>query len=199
MKEQINMVYIDDSPDVTLEEYLDNYVSDEYEMVFESILYRPEEGYDSLLNDPKVQRANIVFIDSKLFENRTRTNERVQGEQIKLVMKNIFPYIEVVIVTQNEMNPDIQMIEKYKRSNTDIQPQQYYSNIIPSYINDAIIRIKENRIIGQQFSENENWDKLLKDRILAALKGSNKYEGLNKADIDELVNAFKRIQEKLDA
>lgn len=45
----------------------------------------------------------MIFIDSQLFQNNTASNGKYTGEQFKLILKKIFPYIEVIVITQNEI------------------------------------------------------------------------------------------------
>ena len=72
--DKINVVYIDDMPDTHLEKYFDKYYKNEnYEICYNSVLFDSNDGYESLLNNPVIQSANIIFIDSILFENRSVT------------------------------------------------------------------------------------------------------------------------------
>ena len=76
--EKIKIVYIDDSPDTNLDEYFDkNYQNAVYE--YSLVFFNPTAGYESLLEDIQIQTANIIFIDSRLFENHTTTGEKFSG------------------------------------------------------------------------------------------------------------------------
>lgn len=197
--EQIKIVYIDDKPDTDLDEYFDrHYVNAEYEKNYELITFDPNDGYESLLQDYKVQSAHIIFVDSRLFENRTATIGKFTGEEFKLVLQKFYPFIEVVVITQNGKDPDIDMIEKFKYGSNCQSAQQYYSNEIPKCINNAIKRIKQYRILASRINQNDSWEKLLKEKVLGTLNGTNKYDSLTKSDIDELINAFKLIQERIN-
>lgn len=198
--EEIRILYIDDKPDENFDEYLDKYCSDEkHKYIYEFIKFEPKEGYYSLLQDYRVQSANIIFIDSRLFENRTAKDGKFTGEEFKLVLQKFYPFIEVIVITQNGKDPDIDMIEKYKYGTDTKLAQHYYSGFIPNYINDAIKRIKQYRIIGARINQNDIWEKFIKENVLATLEGLNKYDALTKKDIDELVSAFKTIQERINA
>ena len=197
--EQVRILYIDDTPDPDLDEYFDRYYeNDEYEKVYEIIQFDPNNGYESLLQDFKVQSANIIFVDSRLFENITAAAGKFTGEEFKLVLQKFYPFIEVIVITQNGKDPDIDMIEKFKYESGSQSAQQYYSNEIPKCINNAIKRIKQYRILASRINQNDSWEKLLKEKVLGTLEGKNKYDSLTKADIDELINAFKLIQERID-
>lgn len=197
--EQIRILYIDDKPDPDLDEYFDRYYkNDEYEKVYEIIQFDPNNGYESLLQDFKVQSANIIFVDSRLFENKTAVSGKFTGEEFKLVLQKFYPFIEVIVITQNGKDPDIDMIEKFKYESGSQSARQYYSNEIPKCINNAIKRIKQYRILASRINQNDSWEKLLKEKVLGTLEGTNKYDSLTKSDIDELINAFKLIQERVN-
>ena len=197
--EQIRILYIDDKPDPDLDEYFDRYYeNDEYEKVYEIIQFDPNNGYESLLQDFKVQFANIIFVDSRLFENKTAVSGKFTGEEFKLVLQKFYPFIEVIVITQNGKDPDIDMIEKFKYESGSQSARQYYSNEIPKCINNAIKRIKQYRILASRITQNDSWEKLLKEKVLGTLEGTNKYDSLTKSDIDELINAFKLIQERVN-
>ena len=197
--EQIRILYIDDKPDPNLDEYFDRYYKiDEYEKVYEIIQFDPNNGYESLLQDSKVQSANIIFVDSRLFENKTAVSGKFTGEEFKLVLQKFYPFIEVIVITQNGKDPDIDMIEKFKYESGYQYAWQYYSNEIPKCINNAIKRIKQYRILASRINQNDSWEKLLKEKVLDTLEGTNIYDSLTKSDIDELINAFKLIQERIN-
>ena len=197
--EQIRILYIDDKPDPDLDEYFDRYYeNDEYEKVYEIIQFDPNNGYESLLQDFKVQSANIIFVDSRLFENKTAVSGKFTGEEFKLVLQKFYPFIEVIVITQNGKDPDIDMIEKFKYESGSQSARQYYSNEIPKCINNAIKRIKQYRILASRINQNDSWEKLLKEKVLGTLEGTNQYDSLTKSDIDELINAFKLIQERVN-
>ena len=86
--EQIRILYIDDKPDTDLDEYFDRYYqNDEYEKNYDLLQFNPNDGYESLLQDYRVQSANIIFVDSRLFENRNATAGKCTGEEFKLVLQ----------------------------------------------------------------------------------------------------------------
>ena len=112
--EKFNILYIDDNPEPSLGKYLDReYKNSEYETKYSELKFDPENGYESLIRDPKVQSANIIFIDSKLFENRTARNGKFSGEEFKIILRKYYPFIEVVVITQNEPDLKVGTISKY--------------------------------------------------------------------------------------
>ena len=197
MMERYSLIYIDDKPDEALTRYLDRELSNEdYQIDFSEIVFHPEEGYESLLT-PTIKGANIIIIDSLLFENKTATGGKFTGEEFKLFLKKYCPFIEVIVITQNGDELGINKVSKYNK--TSIQTAaQYYASIIPKQINEAIGNIQQYRRLASIFSKNDIWETMIKEKVIDALNGINPYEDLTKEDIDNLIAAFKEVQESLD-
>lgn len=194
MKEKIKIIYIDDAPDFGLSEYLSEYKQDDYEFESIDIHFESNKGYEGLIRDPKVTSANIIFIDSKLFENRKASDGKFTGEEFKVILKKLFPFIEVIVITQNEVQPGYETIKKYSHQQ-NINVKEYYGEIIPNKIEDAIRRICESRKIMSTIQNNNRWEKLLVEKIYNSLNGLNTYDELSKEDIDNIINIFKKIHE----
>lgn len=62
--ETLKILYIDDHPETSLSKYLDKYKSPSCEIDYSDIEFKPDEGYESLINNSDVKSANIIFIDS---------------------------------------------------------------------------------------------------------------------------------------
>ena len=196
--EKYSLVYIDDNPETALSRYLDEeFKSDNYEINCSEIIFKPEEGYESLLSDQRVCSANIILIDSWLFENRTEANAKFTGEEFKLILKKLFPFIEVIVITQNGTDSNIRKIAKYDKSLAE-SASEYYASKLPKIINQAVSDIQQYRLLADLVKKNDTWEDVLKDEVIATLKGSNTYDKLTKDDIDRLISAFKEIQENLN-
>ena len=196
--EKYSLVYIDDKPEAALTRFLDKeFHSALYEIDCSEVIFHPEEGYESLLSDPKVKAANIVLIDSWLFENRTATGGKFTGEEFKLVLKKFYPFIEVIVITQNGTEGEIQKFAKYDKS-CGQSASEYYADKLPKIIDSAVDSIRQYRLLADLIEKNDSWEEVIKDKVIEALKGKNTYDELTKTDIDNLIIAFKEIQEKLD-
>lgn len=196
--EKYSLVYIDDNPETALSRYLDEeFKSDNYEINCSEIIFKPEEGYESLLSDQRVCSANIILIDSWLFENRTAANAKFTGEEFKLILKKLFPFIEVIVITQNGTDSNIRKIAKYDKSLAE-SASEYYASKLPKIINQAVSDIQQYRLLADLVKKNDTWEDVLKDEVIATLKGSNTYDKLTKDDIDRLISDFKEIQENLN-
>lgn len=196
--ERYSIVYIDDKPEGALERYLDKeFHSDRYEVEFSDLVFYPEEGYESLLSNPKVRSANIILVDSWLFENRTANGGKFTGEEFKLVLKKFFPFIEVIVITQNGIESEITKIAKYDKS-CGKTASEYYAGLLPSIIDGAVDNIHQYRLLAELINENDSWEKVVKEKVIDTLKGKKVYDELTKSDIDELIQAFREIQEIID-
>ncbi len=198
MKDTIVLLYIDDRPETSLSKYLDEeYSHEKYTTQYADIWFKPQDGYESLLTNPKVKSADVIFVDSRLFENRTAIQGKFTGEEFKFVLKKISPYKEVIVITQNGTDGEIDMIAKYD-TNSEITSTEYYSVQLKDKIDAAIANIEQYWLLYEKMNENNNWDAVLKDKVIATLTGNDAYDELTKSDIDTLVLAFKEIREKFN-
>lgn len=195
--EVFNLLYIDDNPEQALGRYLDGYTNLAYQIQYSEITFIPDEGYDSLIKNPKVQTANIIFIDERLFENRSYIDSKFSGEEFKIILRKIYPFIEVIVITQNEPDSMVGTISKYD-ANCGVTPSEYYARKLPSYINEAIKNILIYRRLAEKLENKGEWEVALVEKIVNSLQGIGTYDELSKHDIDQLILAFKEIQEKID-
>lgn len=194
------LLYIDDSLEAGLGRYLDREYKNEnpdFQTEYVEITFNPDEGYESLIRNPLVQSANIIFIDSKLFENRSVSSGKFSGEEFKIILKKYYPFIEVIVITQNAPDANVGTISKYD-SNCGKTASEYYKEHLPPYIDSAIVKILIYRRLAEKLENNSEWETILKEKIINSLNGVGTYDELTKSDIDQLIKAFKVIQEKLD-
>lgn len=197
--QKFNILYIDDIPDSGLESYLDReYTNPDFETKFSEIIFNPEDGYESLIRNPKVKSANIIFIDSKLFVNQKVTSGKFSGEEFKIILKKYYPFIEVIVISQNGDDPSVNIISKHDPSGGRTS-SEYYSEHLPAYIEKATDNILIYRRLAEKLEINASWEATLKEKIINSLNGVGKYDELTKADVDNIISAFKEIQEKIDA
>lgn len=191
---EINIVYIDDKPDPSLSRYLDTeFSSDQFSKVYEEIPFNPADGYESLLKNPLVQTANIVVIDSMLFENSGTVSGKFSGEEFKIILKKYYPFIEVIVITQNEPETTMGTISKYSKT-PDISASEYYGRVLPELIHNAYSNIEKYRAIADKLNDNSALDKYLVEKVMNSLDGISVYDELTKSDIDSLIAAFQKIE-----
>lgn len=193
----LKILYIDDNPEPALAKYLDKYKSKRCELEYSDIIFNPAEGYESLINNPEVIGSNIIFIDSRLFENRNAAFGKFSGEEFKVILKKYFPFIEVIVVTQNDINEGYTTIPKYD-SKSGKNAEEYYSQKLPLIIEEAIKNIFEVRKIAEEMEKNSSWEKVMMEKIKNSISGQGVFDELSKKDIDNVIMMFKELQEKID-
>ena len=193
----LKLLYIDDNPEPALAKYLDKYNCDLCEFEYSDIIFNPEQGYESLVSNSEVKSANIIFIDSRLFENRNATTGKFTGEEFKLILKKYFPFIEVIVISQNDIDEEYETISKYnvRMQNT---PEEYYDSKISVLIEKAVKNIFEVRKIASVMEKNSSWEKVMIEKITNSVNGQGTFDELTRSDIDEVIKMFRELQEKID-
>ena len=201
--EKFNIVYIDDHIDNGLSRYFDSktYAKaiKDAEFHYEEVTYNPADGYLSLIQNKDVQEANIIFVDSKLFDDKDAINQKISGEEFKVILRKFYPYIEVIVITQNGANEELGTIAKYSYStNPEMDIQDYYKSTIPKHINTAVSNVRQFRRLAEKLGRSQSWEKAMKEKVQAALDGMSQYDSITADDISNLISIFKEIQEKID-
>lgn len=196
--DKVKIIYVDDDVDSNISRYLvKEYHHIDFEKEYEEVRFNSAEGYDSLINNQLIKEANIILIDSKLFENGKVDTGKFTGEEFKMILKKVFPFIEVIVITQNELEEDYGTIKKY-REGVKVTPQQFYDIKLKIALDTAIQNIQIYRNIANKLKENEGIDKVLIEKIMNSLDGSAQYDELTTKDIDEIILAFKELQGNID-
>lgn len=193
----LKILYIDDNPDPALAKYLDKYQNNACEFDYSDIVFNPDEGYERLINDSEVRSANIIFIDSRLFENRNAITGKFTGEEFKIILKKYFPFIEVIVITQNDVEEGYETISKYD-SKSGQTADEYYREKIPPLLEQAVRNIFEFRKIASEMEKNTRWEKVMIEKIINSINGQGAFDELTKNDIDEVIEMFQKLQEKID-
>lgn len=193
----LKILYIDDSPEPALSKFLDSYRNDICEFNYSDIIFNPNEGYERLINNPEVKTANIIFIDSKLFENRNAVTGKFTGEEFKIILKKYFPFIEVIVVTQNDVAEGYETISKYDSKSMQTAVD-YYGEKIPPLLERAVRNIFEFRKIACDMKKNTRWEKVMIEKIINSINGQGTFDELTKNDIDKVIEMFQELQEKID-
>lgn len=195
MKEKIKLVYIDDDRDEAISAYLEEgYRNEKYDVEYQEIKFEGEKGYESLLESAEVASANVILIDSKLFEeDRIKCKGKFSGEEFRIVLRKAFPFIEVLVISQNGENKDFEIIPKYRRGNAETS-MQYYKRVLKDKIDESIRKVMIFRNIAKKLENNKGIEKYLVEQTVDSLNGIKKYDGLSKNDIDKLIENFQSIK-----
>ena len=142
IKEKINLVYIDDDRDEAISAYLEEvYKNDKYDVEYHEIEFEGDKGYESLLDSPEVASANVILIDSRLFENdNIKCKGKFSGEEFRMILRKVFPFIEVLVISQNGENKDFEIIPKYKSGSSETS-KEYYNRVLKNKIDESIKRV----------------------------------------------------------
>ena len=197
--ENINILYIDDQIDPHITKYLDssieitnvNISTTEYKFNIES------DTYKTILENEEIKKADIILIDSRLFENSHTGASKISGEEIKIIITKFFPFKSIIVISQNGTDKKLGIFGKYKHSE-DLSSTEYYDKEWKDIIEKSIEEILIIRNINSQLKDNENIETIVKEKIENSLEGISQYEELSKDDIDECIKAFKEIKEICD-
>lgn len=195
MKEKITLVYIDDDLSEAISSYLeDNYQNENYDMEYLQIEFKDDEGYEKLLDSPEVASSNIILIDSILFENDSvKCKGKFTGEEFRMLLRKQFPFIEVLVISQNGEKKEFEITPKY-RSGSAETAKEYYDRVLKCKIDESINRVITFRNISKKLECNKEIEKFLIEKTVDSLNGINDYNDLTKEDIDELISVFRDFE-----
>ena len=195
VKEKIKLIYIDDDRDEAISAYLEeDYQNDNYDVKYQEIEFEGDKGYESLLDSPEVASANVILIDSRLFENDSiKCKGKFSGEEFRMILRKVFHFIEVLVISQNGENKNFEIIPKY-RSGSSETAKKYYDRVLKNKIDESINRVITFRNISKKLESNKGIEKFLVEKAVDSLNGINDYEELSKEDIDKLITAFQSIE-----
>lgn len=192
--ENINLVYIDDNIDPHITSYfLDDFTTEKAEIQLAQIHFKSSNSYEDIINNELVMRADVIIIDSKLFENARIIQDKLTGEELRIIIKKIFPYKEVIVITQNDIDDKFGVIPKFDKSKSQDQKDFYDINWKP-LIESAIRNVLIFRKLSEKLELNRNIERVLVEQILDSLNGTAEYEKLTANDIDKLVESFESIK-----
>lgn len=116
MTSDIKLTYIDDKLDSLLVEYL--YTLSQEEQIFEYDEYlfdSSKDSYKSLLENNDTASSDIIIVDSKLFENES-AKSKFTGQELKIIFATANPFIQVIVITQNNNLAKYGVIKKFALS-----------------------------------------------------------------------------------
>ena len=204
MISSIKIIYIDNNMDSILSRFLNKiykkrlYTLDDGRIIkkdYDEILFDNKNGYEVLFKDQAISSANIILIDNHLFEEYSATTGKFSGKQFKIILRKLFPFIEVIIITQDPNLKGDNIIKKFSGKDTNDANKYYEDNLIP-VLDMAIKRIVEFEELADDLRKSDNVDKALKDKVLESIEGNNLYDELTKSDIDELIRSFKELKDE---
>ena len=200
----ISIVYIDDINDEILSQYMSKvYCSTPFRCSaaitdvikeYKEIPFCGDEGYEKLLQNATVKSANVILIDNHLFEERTAGVSRFSGKQFKVILRKLLPYVEVLIITQDETLVGENVICKFSGRHGE-NATKYYQEKLAPLLDSAIKEVLDFEQLANDLRQSSDVEKLLVDKILSSLQGDDSYDELTKTDIDNLISSFKELKD----
>ena len=193
--EQIEILYVDDKIDLYVSQYLRSYSKDNITYKYSEFKFNSKHSYENLLECEDVKKADILFLDSMLFENRDVVNNKISGEELGLIIKKIFPFKEILVITQYQEKTDYSALRKYNSSTYPCgDSMSFFKDNWEKEIVNATNNITLNRNILNNISSKHYVEKYLFEKIENSINGTSNYDDLTKKDIDNLINAFEEMR-----
>lgn len=194
----IRILYVDDNTDNFISEYLsEQYMCENMEKEYDERPFSSEDSYETLLNDKKLHLADILIIDSVLFENASVINEKLAGEEFEVILKKVFPFKEVIVVSQNDFDDEYQIIKKYDSSSRGDKQQFFEENWKP-ILDSAVNKVVLYRKILKRIEEKNYVEKYFLEGMQQSIVGESGYDKLTVEDIDKLITAFESVRKDYD-
>lgn len=196
--ETIRILYVDDN----IDNYISEYLSEQYEcegMVkeYDERPFDTEDSYETLLQDSRLHMADIIIIDSVLFENANFTNEKLAGEEFEVILKKVFPFKEVIVVSQNDFDDEYQIIKKYDSSSRGDKQLFFEENWKP-ILDRAASKVVLYRKMLKRIEEKDYVEKYFLEGMQQSIVGESGYDKLTVEDIDKLIAAFESVRKDYD-
>ncbi len=188
MDKKIHITYVDDKIDNLLSRYLNELYFEGIEIISKEVEFNSnKENYITLLEERNVQFADIIVIDSKLFENNN-VNQKFSGEEFKMIYTTAHPYSKVIVISQNDGLEQYGTIKKFD-STTKNNYKQFYDSHLKNIIKENIDEIFQKRNILKMLKNNSEAYKgsLIVEKINELMSGTSSYKDLTDEKIDSLI------------
>ncbi|MED4732428.1 MULTISPECIES: hypothetical protein [Aneurinibacillus] len=207
MKKIINICYIDDRIDNILDRYLDVFCKDynqmdefKYHLAFSDYTFKSTDNYKTLLSNSTINSSNIIIIDSRLFENENSSLSKFTGEQFKIILRQILPFIKTIVISQNATNSDSLTLKKFQTNgsmNLERSKEYYDEALAPILKRNILATIEEFEVLNQLTLDNEV-DPVLVGTIQTTIAGIHDTALFEKEDLDKLIELFNEVKIKYD-
>lgn len=204
---EIKICYVDDNLDPFLVGYLDKYVCNSSDYKYVEYEVSPSLSYNDLLTNERINESDILIIDSRLFEEVEYTENTLTGEELRFIIRKVFPYKEVLVISQNDTN-EYDIESKFKPSSPSAdssfemyekEANQFYTKKLLPKIIDSRKSIEATKNILDRIS-NKGYmsSSMLLEQIRDTIDGDNFYTELSKEDIDSLIDSFTKLRKELN-
>lgn len=197
-KELIKILYVDDLIDRGISRSLFEYRNEKIEIEYEEIEYDKAYDYKKLIQQIEEKNINILVIDSALYVEADGGDKRLTGEKFKIILKKLLPYIETIVISQNEQDNNYDIAKKYNKDIHHTPIEEYYRNLLNPIINKRIEEVLMGREVLDDLKNEELINNNLIEKISLSLNGEEKYSELNSDDINKLIESFKELKESIN-
>lgn len=188
------MLYVDDKIDLYVSKYLNSYSNDEAEYKYSELKFENKYSYEDLLENDEIQKADVLFLDSMLFENGNVQDNKISGEELGLIIKKFFPFKEIIVITQYQDKMEYSTLKKYNSNTYPCDEDSFFQDNWNKEIVNATKNIILNRNILKNISSKKYVEKFLFEKLENSINGVSNYDNLTKMDIDNLINAFEEMR-----
>jgi len=196
--ETINIVYVDDKIDPFVSGYLSSLSSDEYLYEEKEITFSNGDSYESMLSIEEIRAADILFLDSMLFENNRVDGNKLSGEELGLIIKKVFPFKEILVITQHQEKSEFSSLKKYNSNTYKMSRADFFREYWDNMIIQASKKVVLNRMILNKMSSKDYVEKVLIEKLEGTMTGQVGYENLTKEDINNLIRTFEEMRKVYD-
>ena len=196
--ELITMLYVDDKIDLYVSKYLSSYSNDKAEYKYSELKFENKYSYEDLLENDEIQKADILFLDSMLFENGNVQDNKISGEELGLIIKKIFPFKEIIVITQYQDKMEYSTLKKYNSNTYPCDVDSFFQDNWNEEIVNATQNIILNRNILKNISSKKYVEKFFFEKMKDSINGLSNYNSLKKTDIDNLITAFEEMRKNYE-
>ena len=196
--ESITMLYVDDKIDLYVSKYLNSYSNNKAEYKYSELKFENKYSYKDLLENNEIQKADILFLDSMLFENGNVQDNKISGEELGLIIKKIFPFKEIIVITQYQDKMEYSTLKKYNSNTYLCGGDSFFQDNWNEEIVNATQNIILNRYILKNISLKNYVEKFLFEKMENSINGVSNYDNLTKMDIDNLIKAFEEMRKNYE-
>jgi putative type II DNA methylase protein len=191
---KVKLIYVDDKIDLYVSRYLLKN-SDILNYDYEEITYNNEFTYENFLESEIVQKSDIIILDSMLFENNNSKNNKITGEELGVIIKKIFPFKEILIITQNQDKSEYCDLNKFNSKSYENNSDSFFEKRWLPSLEKAIAKISLNQKIMKNIKMKDYMDTVLYEKIYNSICGISIYDELKESDINNLIKAFQEMRD----
>lgn len=187
----MRLLYIDDDLNSFVEDYLETFCTEKAITYQEYEFDSNEDTYESVLKKDEIKESDILIIDSMLFENASLN--KFTGEELTLLIKKIYPFKIIIIISKNIAETELQILPKYNSRNGG-NPADFFNEKWKNCLDNSVDEMKKYLKIRKKIDRNENIDNYLKTMINQSFDGFTQYDNLRTSDISECIQKFEEIK-----